>query len=186
MSTLTINNHVDATLVQLLAAVCIRRDIVHATEAMAQRPFNHILGVLARDTLAAALKADGRKPPRFRLRLHDEWAEQFKNDRWERDHVFPLDRWKALMLRAASDQEWQVDGRGLACIKTFVEKHYVIACVPATLHRTLENCVMPDGWRYTNGSSLWARYTTAKVSALMGRPLVLPHQGDTDFIREPY
>jgi hypothetical protein len=186
MSISIINNHVDATLLQLLAAVCIRRDFAHATEAMAQRPFNHILGVLGRNTIAAALKDDGWELPRFRLQIHEEWAEKFKNDRWERDHVFPLDRWKALMLGAARKEEWRVDERGLNRIKAFVEEHYVIASIPETLHRTLDNRAMPDDWRYTGAASLWARYTTAKVKALMGRPLVLPHEGETDFVREAY
>lgn len=176
---LKIENHFDATLVQLLGAVCIWRDIEHAFDEMAQIPFNHILGVLGRNTLATAIKEDRMALSRYRL--HKQWDAKFEGEHWEYDHVFPLHRWKERLRDSA--KEWQVNADGLDAIRKFVSDHYVIARIPKSLHRVLGKHAMPEGWVYsTDATSLWARYTTEKVTEFMGRKLILPDHDGSDFV----
>jgi hypothetical protein len=177
-----VSNHFDATLVQLLSALCTRRDIAHVPDKLAQKPFDHILGTLGRGTLSNAIKKDRLAMRRYRL--HERWNGHFKGARWVEDHVYPLHQWKAPLLAAATAGRWQVDEHGLQGLREFVDKYYMTAFIPDDLHRTLSRHTMPEGWVYVDSASLWSRYTTEKVSRMMGKKLVLPDhdRNQSDFV----
>jgi|GEM_PF-4916048 len=174
-----VNSHVDAALIQLLGVICIRRDIAYEPEKLAEAPFNHIIGVLARDTLAKAIKKDGIPTMKFQLR--SELCERFQGQKMANDHVFPIHQWKLPLLKAAQDEAWTVNDLGLLRLREFVQKHYVTARIPVALHNILSQRSMPKGWTYVDTSSMWARYMSAEVTKLFGRELALPkNQGDLD------
>lgn len=177
-----INNSVDAVLIQLLSAVCVRRDIIYSDSKLSQEPFDHILGTLGRHTLTRAIKIDGLVTERYRLREH--WTEQFTGVPWEVDHVFPLHQWKSPLLDAATVGNWKLDQAGLDNIRQFFLKHYVTAKIPVSLHRILNRSTMPSGWKYDGPASLWARYKSEEVRLLMKRDLRIPQQPDSDFVLE--
>ncbi|MFA9216155.1 MAG: hypothetical protein ACEQSK_03525 [Sphingomonadaceae bacterium] len=171
-------NQVDSVLVHVLSALCVWRDVEHAPGVLADTAFFHILGTLGRKTLADAYRKDQSACRRYRL--HERWAGDFGDCTWVEDHVFPIHQWKPLLLAAASRDGWQVDAADLAAIRKFVEEHYVVARIPERLHLQLSNRSMPPGWRNGPSVSIWDRYRDAKVTALMGRALVLPDSGDAD------
>jgi hypothetical protein len=177
-----IDNHVDATLVQLLSALCTRRDIVHTSGKLAQTPFDHILGTLARSTMAKAIKNDGVAMRRYRFNIH--LSERFKDSQMDEDHVFPIHQWKKPLLAAATMEQWEVNVDGLRGLRELIDKLYVTALIPVELHRVLSRCTMPKDWEYTDPSSIWCRYRSSKVSEFIGRKLVLPEDDldSADFV----
>jgi hypothetical protein len=177
-----IDNPFDATLIQILSALCTRRDIPHVSEDLAQTPFDHVLGTLARSTIANAIKKDGRKMRQFQI--SDALLKRFSEFKLVEDHVFPLHQWKSLLLILAREQGWQVDQNGLQGLRDFFAMHYVTALIPEALHLTLSRYEMPKGWQYSGFESLWDRYRTDKVRNFIGRELVLPtdEDGSVDFV----
>jgi hypothetical protein len=173
-----IDNHVDAVLVQILSALITRRDVAHVAHVSAQRPFDHILGTLARGTLAKAFVLDCIYTPRYTL--SSAWCTRFGAGGWEDDHVFPLHQWKGPLRALAREENWSVDIAGLAAIRRFVERYYVIAHIPPALHRALPARTMPERWEFKDFASIWARYEDEPVKKLMNRALVPPRAPDQD------
>lgn len=98
-----INNHIDATLVQILSALCTRCNIDYESQDLAVAPFNDILGALARKTISSAIKKDGARMQRYQL--CEELRSRFSLSAMEEEHVFPINLWKAPLLEAAKNEE---------------------------------------------------------------------------------
>ncbi|MES2072004.1 MAG: hypothetical protein V4488_16730 [Pseudomonadota bacterium] len=177
-----IDNYVDATLVQLLSALCTRRDIAHTSDKLARMPFDHILGTLARSTMANSIKKDGAAMKRYQFNA--QLSERFKDFRMAEDHVFPIHQWKMPLLQAATAGQWKVDADGLRGLRELIDRFYVTARIPVELHQILSRCTMPDDCKIIDSSSIWARYRNTKVCGFIGRELIFPDSKslNSDFV----
>ncbi|MDB5874637.1 MAG: hypothetical protein JWQ07_4079 [Ramlibacter sp.] len=174
-----ITNAFDGNLAILLGALLMRRDL--PTEFVG-KSWDDVLGTLARRRMRIALIESPMYRTR-RYRLGKQVWERFPDADPLEDHVFPLDAWKDPLLARAKHENWHIDAASLSALRTFVLQHYVTAEIPAPLHhpRVLPRNRMPTGWRYEEEQSLWARYRTSSVTELVGRPLRVPGEADSDF-----
>lgn len=169
----------DGNLAFLLGALLLRRDL--PTEFV-EKSWGDVLGTLARRRMRSALISSPMYRTR-RYRLRQQVWDRFPDAKPLEDHVFPLDSWKAPLLARAKHENWRLDAASLGALRTFVLQHYVTAEIPAPLHhpRVLIRNRMPTGWLYEEEHSIWARYRTNSVTALIGHPLRVPGEADSDF-----
>lgn len=173
-----ISDHLDGSLAVLLAVLLLRRDL---PQQLVEDPWRHALGTLARNNLAVAVdRTQGFAAAGYRL--HQRWNRLFAGETRVVDHVFPVHEWKQPLLHLAACRGWSLDVTSLRSLRAFVQRHYVTARIPTTLHAALSRSRMPRGWQYEDAQSIWARYRTSKVRELMGRELRCPGERDPDFV----
>lgn len=173
-----IHDYLDGSLAVLLAALLLRRDL---PQEFVHDPWRHTLGTLARNNLAVSIeRTEGVAEAAYRL--HQRWNKHFASETRVVDHVFPVHEWKKPLLDLATQCRWSLNARSLSELRAFVVRHYVTAEIPTSLHYALSRSQMPNGWVYIDAQSIWARYKTPKIRALMGRELRCPGEQDPDFV----